>query len=217
LSDTLILTRAVEQLRAEFEKLLPKVETVARHAFRAIRCPHSRDDAVAEVLGLAWRQFLHYARRNIDPSRFPLVFARRLVASVNDGRRTARQDRRNDILSPRAYLCHGLKVIPLGNWSDTTLEPWREALTDDAETPVPDQVAFRLDFHGWLKTLKPRHREIVGKLLSGERSRDIAREMGLSRQYFCRLRAALHLHWLAFQAGSPFRSVRDALLCVWAG
>src|SRR4051794_35547172 len=56
LSHTLTPTLPIDQLRANFEKLLPQVERHARYAFRSIKCPHSRDDAIAEVLGLAWRQ-----------------------------------------------------------------------------------------------------------------------------------------------------------------
>src|SRR3954469_15083339 len=63
LSETLSDALPIEQLHAEFEKLLPQVQRYALYAFRAIKCPHSREDAVAEVLGLAWRQFLHYAKK----------------------------------------------------------------------------------------------------------------------------------------------------------
>jgi FixJ family two-component response regulator len=81
---------------------------------------------------------------------------------------------------------------------------------------VPTQVAFRLDFAAWLATLIPRHREIVHRLFAGQQSKEIACAMGLNRQYFCHLRAALRLHWLAFQAGTPFPSVRAAFLVLRA-
>ncbi len=197
-------------LHAAFAPLLIQVERYARFAFRAIRCPQSRDDAIQETRGLAWRQFLHYASEGIDPSRFPRLFARRLVGSVNDGRRTACQDRRNDVLSPRAHLFHGLNLIALGDWPDETLDPWREALTDNARTPVPEQVAFRLDLPCWLQTLRPRHRRMVLDLLAGRSAKQVAQEHGVTLSYFCRLRKAWQVHWEAFRHGLPLPSLRTA-------
>jgi hypothetical protein len=41
-----------------FLRLLPAIEAHARSAFRALRCPHDRDDAVAEVVARSWEEFL---------------------------------------------------------------------------------------------------------------------------------------------------------------
>jgi DNA-directed RNA polymerase specialized sigma24 family protein len=200
----------VSGLHARFSALLPRVERHARFAFRAIRCPASRDDAVQEALGLAWREFLRLDRRGIDPARFPRLFARRLVGSVNGGRRTARQDRRNDLLSPRCHLRRGVTLVALGAWPDEAFGPWRESLTDDLKTPVPEQVAFRLDFPAWVRTLKPRCRRMVLDLAAGVRASRVARKYGITLQYLCRLRRALSRHWQAFRDDRPLASLRAA-------
>ncbi len=41
-----------------FLRMLPAIEAHARAAFCALRCPHDRDDAVAEVIARSWEQFL---------------------------------------------------------------------------------------------------------------------------------------------------------------
>ena len=38
---------------------------------------------------------------------------------------------------------------------------WAEILTDDTITPIPDQVAFRLDFRDWLKRQHRRDRKLA--------------------------------------------------------
>lgn len=42
------------ETRQSFLALLPAIEAAARAAFRSVRCPHDRDDAVAEVVTRAW-------------------------------------------------------------------------------------------------------------------------------------------------------------------
>ena len=42
------------ETRRSFLALLPAIEAAARAAFRGVRCPHDRDDAVAEVVARAW-------------------------------------------------------------------------------------------------------------------------------------------------------------------
>jgi hypothetical protein len=42
----------------EFLRFLPTIRGHAWAAFGAIRCPHDREDAVAEVVANAWVQFL---------------------------------------------------------------------------------------------------------------------------------------------------------------
>ena len=46
------------ELHARFQIALPAVEGLARRAFRRVRCPHARADAVAEAVLCARRQFL---------------------------------------------------------------------------------------------------------------------------------------------------------------
>jgi hypothetical protein len=64
------------------EAFLPcyrRVRALARRAFRAVRCPQTRDDLAAEAAALAWRLF---ARRPSNPDRV----ARRAVALAKAGR-----------------------------------------------------------------------------------------------------------------------------------
>lgn len=51
-------TNSTRDTHAAFLHMLPAIEAHARAAFRALRCPHDRDDAVAEVIARSWEQFL---------------------------------------------------------------------------------------------------------------------------------------------------------------
>ncbi len=64
-------TRPAEQMHAGFLVLLPRIETHALIAFRHLRCPDRRADAVAETVALAWKWYLDLARRGKDAARFP--------------------------------------------------------------------------------------------------------------------------------------------------
>jgi hypothetical protein len=48
---------AQDAYQKAFVARLPRIEARARAAFRYLRCPHDRDDAVAEVVASAWERF----------------------------------------------------------------------------------------------------------------------------------------------------------------
>jgi hypothetical protein len=48
-----LIPPALEQLRAQFLALLPRIELHARITFRGVKCPDRRADAVAETVALA--------------------------------------------------------------------------------------------------------------------------------------------------------------------
>ena len=66
------------------------------------------------------------------------------------------------------------------------------------ESPVPDQVAFRIDFPAWLATLTERDREAALQLVDGERTRDVAREIGVSKGRVSQIRRELQEGWHRF-------------------
>lgn len=72
----------ISRLTVSSDAFLPcyrRVRTLARRAFRTVRCPQTRDDLGAEAAALAWRLF---ARQPTNPDRI----ARRAVALAKAGR-----------------------------------------------------------------------------------------------------------------------------------
>src|SRR5262249_50448364 len=67
--------------------------------------------------------------------------------------------------------------VPLGQQVQDALE---ERLRDNRQTPVPEQVCFRLDFPAWVGSRSERDRRIIDDLLQGERTLDVASRHGLS-------------------------------------
>ncbi|QVL33819.1 hypothetical protein KIH39_07905 [Telmatocola sphagniphila] len=59
---------SLEDRQQAFMTILPLLETKARFAFRDLESRHDRDDAVAEVVALAWEHFRH--SRSLPASLF---------------------------------------------------------------------------------------------------------------------------------------------------
>ena len=102
-------------LHAAFLALLPRIELHARLYFRGLRCPHRRDDAVAETVALTWRWFVRLVERGKDPLTFPTVLAAYAARAVRCGRRLCGQGGGKDVLSPLARQRHGFAVEGLPN------------------------------------------------------------------------------------------------------
>jgi hypothetical protein len=194
-----------------FLTLLPRLETHAKVTFRGIRCTVKREEAVQDCRALAWRWLIRLAERDKDVSQFSTVFISLVVRAVRCGRRLCGQERARDVLSPRAQRRYGFQVERLPTSTRTGyealyseprgqqhLDAFEERLRDNTQTPIPDQVQFRIDFRNWLLSLDRRERALVTALMAGERTTDVARTHRISAGRVSQLRREFHLGWLAY-------------------
>jgi FixJ family two-component response regulator len=98
-------------------------------------------------------------------------------------------------LLPPSVAYEKLKSEPLGQ---RLLDAFEERLRDNTQTPVIDQVVFRLDFRDWLGTLSTRNRQVVDQLMAGEGTGEVARKLGLSAGRVSQLRRQFEDEWAVF-------------------
>jgi len=194
---------AVDALHAAFLALLPRLRLHARIYFRHVRCPVRREDAIAEAVALAWKWYVRLAHRGKDAGALVSALAGYAVRAVNSGRRLCGQEPAKDVLSPLAQRRHGFVIVPLPMHSTLLGNPFDEALHDNTQTPVPEQVSFRCDFPAWRRTRTDRDRRVIDPLMLGERTLDVARRFGLSPARVSQLRREFCGDWTAFCADVP--------------
>jgi hypothetical protein len=187
-------------LQSRFLALLPKLERHGRICFRHLRCLHQRAEAQAEMVALAWHWFVRLARRDKNPEAFVTVLASFAARAVASGRRLCGQEAAKDVLSPLAQRRHGFAVQKLHPYSASLRSPWEEAVRDNTQTPVPEQVVFRVDFPAWRGIQTERNRQIIDQLLMGEPTGSVARIFDLSPGRVAQLRREFHDDWLQFGA-----------------
>ena len=66
----------VEHLQAAFLAIMPKIKTHAEVYFRFLKCPGKKDDAVAEVVAVAWKWYLRLSEQGKDVTLFVSALAR---------------------------------------------------------------------------------------------------------------------------------------------
>jgi hypothetical protein len=191
---------ALRTLQRRFLTLLPKIELHGCIYFRYVKCPIQREEVIAEMVGLCWQWFLSLARRGKDATRFPSALASFAARAVQSGRRLTGMERPQDVLSGRAQREHAFVVEKLPDCSTLSTNLLTEALLDNTQTPVPDQVAFRSDFPAWRLTRTARDRRVVDDLMLGERTLDVSRKYGISPARISQLRRAFQADWQQFCA-----------------
>jgi hypothetical protein len=155
-------------------------------------------------VALAWLWYVRLARCGTDAGPFVSALARYAARAVRSGWRLAGGEPPNDVLSPRAQRTRGFTVTSLPGFSTLAGTPLEEALHDNTQTPVPEQVSFRCDFPAWLAGRTERDRRLADDLMLGERTRDVSRKYGLSPARVSPLRREFHGDWLRFRgAGAP--------------
>jgi hypothetical protein len=218
-------SHSAEALHAAFLSILPRIELHACVYFRGIRCPQRKDDAVAETVAISWRWFVRLVERGRDPLTFPMALASYAARSVRCGRRLCGQAKGKDMMSPLAQQRQGFGVEPLPHSAASRHEErysnvhgqrrqdaLEERLRDNTQTPVPEQVAFRIDFPDWLVTLTPRERRMVCEMANGERTLDLSKRFELSPARISQLRRELHNDWRRFcdEVAGPNRGTGTA-------
>ncbi|HJZ57940.1 MAG TPA: hypothetical protein VKE74_23485, partial [Gemmataceae bacterium] len=130
---------------------------------------------------------------------------------VRAGRRLAGSDRSTDALSPVARARHGFAVQPLRDPTPATDqqpendEELAEALSGNTRTPVPAQVAFRLDFPRWRSGFGRRAWAVLDALAAGGRTKEVARALGLSPARVSQMRREFERGWKAFHRARDVR------------
>jgi hypothetical protein len=206
MSQTLPVALALEPLQTQFLALLPRIKLHANFSFRHIRCPETRQENIAETIGLCWKWFRRLRECGKDPSRFPSALAAYATRAVRCGRRVCGMERAKDVLSPRAQLRYGFTVERLPHSLATPHEDlygeangqrqqdeYEERLRDNTRTPPPEQAAFRIDWPKFLQTLTARDRKLAWFLSLGHSAKAAAAKFNLSpgrvtqlRQQWCR-------------------------------
>jgi hypothetical protein len=177
---------------------MPAIERHARVYFRHVKCQERKADLVAEAVGLAWKWFRRLAERGKDGTLFPTAIADFAARAVNSGRRVCGQEKAKDVLSPLAQRRHDFAVEKLIEYETLTPNPLTDALIDNRQTPVPEQVVFRLDFPAWLGTLGSRRREMVLALAMGYRTQELAAKYKVSEGRISQIRREAAEDWRRF-------------------
>lgn len=189
------------QLHAAFvTQILPRVVLHARIFFRAEKCPGKKEDRVAETAALAWQWYCRLMQRGKDPGQFSARFATLAALAVKNGRKVAGMEKAKDVMNGRTQQRHGFLVSGLPAVNTLTFNPFAEALRDNTQTEVPEQVAFRLDFPAWLTTRTLRDRTLIEGMGKGERTKDLADKLGMSQARVSQMRRQFREDWQRFTA-----------------
>jgi hypothetical protein len=190
---------ALAHLHASFLGIVfPRVLSHGHVCFHATKCPHRRQDAIQEMIALAWQWHLRLAEQGKDATAFPTAVASYAARAVKSGRRVAGQERANDVLSSVAQQRHHFFVGKLPDFETLTDHPVCEALLDNTKSPPDETVCFKLDFLAWLASLTQRDRSIVMDLMIGERGLDVAIKYRISPARISQKRRMFCRDWCAF-------------------
>jgi hypothetical protein len=177
--------------------MLPAIEHCVRFAFRHLRSD-SRDDAVEEAIANALVAYVRLVEMKKTRVAHPTVLARYAIAQVCDGRRVGNHLNVREVLSKYAQRAKGFVVERLDHF-DREEGVWMEAMVEDHQTPVPDQVAFRIDFPAWLAIHPHRDRRIAETLAVGHSTNEAAKRFHVSAGRISQKRRDFHASWQEFR------------------
>jgi hypothetical protein len=178
--------------------VLPRLISHADVCLRSVRCPHERAELRAEMCALGWAWFVRLVQRGKMPEQFPTALATYAGRAVRSGHQLCGQLPAKDVLSPLAQRRRRFAVHSMPGGSSLDGNALDEALHDNTQSEVPDQVAFRCDFPAWHGTLSGRDQAVVNELLLGEPAKAVAAHCGVSPARVSQKRRAFLHDWRHF-------------------
>jgi hypothetical protein len=161
---------AIKFLHESFLRELPELEVMAKAHFRHLD-PEARDESLQNVRALTWKYWLRLCQQGRGDEEGLLRnvwwFA---IRQTKVGRTIIRGDGKRGTGRQDVYdRTHGKDIehIDLNHFISQ-------------DTPVPDQVAFRLDTPIFLAKLTEKQRRIALMLAEGLRTGEIAKQLGVT-------------------------------------
>jgi len=191
-----------------FLEMFPTLCRAVERGFRYLR-GERREEAIQEALANAFVAFSRLVDLGRMQFAFPSALARFAVAQVRDGRRVGGSLNVRDVSSEYAQQRKQLQVQRLDLFNRHS-DQWCELVVEDYQTPVPDQVCFRIDFPEWLSRLSRRDRRVAEALANGDTTGEIARRFRISAGRVSQLRRELHTSWERFHAGEQVAPIGAA-------
>jgi DNA-directed RNA polymerase specialized sigma24 family protein len=191
-----VVTR--ESTQAVFLAMLPKIEQVARFHFRHCRCGDRKQDCISETVAVCWLWHRRLVAQGRDPSAFVATLTRLAALAVSSGRRLCGQQSARDALSPVCHRRQGFAVAPLPDPGSDRISVFDDALRDNMQSPIPDQVQFRVDYPSWRATLDDRCRRLVDAMMEGRSTSELATRFGVTPGRVAQLRREFHDGYVAF-------------------
>ena len=117
-----------------------------------------------------------------------------------EGRRDVfnRRARRAGRYSVHRLSCNRERIFDCMSAPDQPV--WRLVLLEDRRTPVPDQMAFRIDWSVFLSQQTDRVRQMVGLLAAGHRRCEVADKLGITGSAITQRMARVQRDWEKFQS-----------------
>ena len=190
---------------ANFEAMLPIIETHAKIAFRHLNSD-AREEAVQETVCNACQAYARLVELGKTDVAFPSALARFGVSQTREGRKVGGKLNVQDISSD---YCQKRKDLVLGRLDvyDSEEQAWAEILVEDRHAGPAETAIVRIDFSTWLQLLPRRLRKIATFLSSGETTSAAAKRFRLSQGRISQLRRELLVAWQRFQGDEPALAV----------
>jgi len=159
----------IDALQCSFVAYLSDMQAIASWSFRHLD-PERREEAVQNVLALAWK-FAHVLFRqgrfdNPGILKSVLTYA---IRQTKSGRTVQGKGSRKS-----------KDALDYRDRGRVTFE--QTDLTDfiGRTTPIPEQVSFRVDVPAFLATLKPHQQMLAGDLAVGMTTSEVAKKHGVT-------------------------------------
>jgi len=193
---------------SQFLSMLPRIRRRIRYAFRNVPA-FQREDVLQNAIATSFVLYARLIESNKAHLSFANPLARYAIGHIRDNRSVGGQLSRDDVSCPITAKREGFRVERIDRYREDS-RGWTCLTIPSRQTPIPEAVAFRLDFDRWLSQQSSRNRRLVAALASGDSTSEAANNFHVSRGRISQLRLQFYRSWSAFQGETPERCTAAA-------
>jgi hypothetical protein len=183
-------------IEAHFLAALPRIQRHAKIQFSYLK-GDAKDDAIAKVVGLAWKYYAAEIAKGKNPDEYISSIAKFAVKHVRAGRDVTGIEPAKDVLSKRAQREKRFTVEAFPEFVEHSHEESEaaDALKNWRETPPDEAAAFHHDFPMLLDNLPPKTSAVCEDAAMGDTTTELAEKHKLSMGRISQIRTEARKKW----------------------
>ena len=187
---------SVKPVAPSFESMLPMLKARFRKACSVIPTWHDQEDAIQEMLGIAFALYTSLVRRGKTDKIFPSPLAAYSIKAYHAGRKLSGMSA-TDVTSTRCQILNRAVVHGLEYYDEIENKMVEVCVYDKYHRPVTI-ATFRIDYNNWIKTLNDRNRKILFAIIDGDTTSELATRFCISPGRISQIRRELFDSWHDF-------------------
>lgn len=181
--------------QAEFARHVEQMKAMTLRRLYWLRCRADIEDAIADVLALAWRKWQRRIAAGGDPRNWAVKIGACALADVMRGKAAQGSCAKSELLSQYNQCHRGYHVATYDHRAGRSDRQFCNALLTGRQDNPGAVARAAVDWEDWIASLCTADKQLVREMMQGDTNTQLAARRGFDRKWATRKRRQLAAQW----------------------